>query len=198
VKFTPLVTLGRSLLQRPQLRLDIVEIGPVDERVDRTAADTGARAFHEGEQYGGLPRCPGARRYRGSAGNGICPVRHTDRRRSLHTPRVLRRAASLRQAWFALASKSKDFRPRPVPIAAPAPPHACARTPNAPARPRRWQRPFSSRQTADNRPLPIALDSELLANPLCLDASPRVRDIIPLLFMPFLPRTWPRTVNGSY
>jgi hypothetical protein len=36
------VLLGRSLLQRPQLRLDIVEIGPVDERVDRTAADTGA------------------------------------------------------------------------------------------------------------------------------------------------------------
>jgi hypothetical protein len=41
----------RSLLQRPQLRLDIVEIGPVDERVDRTAAGTGAGAFHEGEQF---------------------------------------------------------------------------------------------------------------------------------------------------
>ena len=41
------VLLGRSLLQCPQLRLNIVEIRPVDERVDHT--DTGA--FHEGEQF---------------------------------------------------------------------------------------------------------------------------------------------------
>jgi hypothetical protein len=41
------VLLGRSPLQCPQLRLDIVEIRPVDERVDHT--NTGA--FHEGKQF---------------------------------------------------------------------------------------------------------------------------------------------------